>query len=148
MIAKSISGAIPPITRALFILVLGYTATSKILAPDIFISALQHSPLLAPYRFTLAWLLPLTELVVVFLLLLPSYKMPALSLATGLIGCFTIYIFYHFLRRQPLPCSCGGVISQLSWTGHAILNSTLLVLGLWSLYQLKYYRDKQEKPNT
>ena len=148
MNTKSIAGVIPHLTRALFILLLGYTATSKILAPDIFISALQHSPLLAPYRFTLSWLLPLTELVIVGLLMVPNLKRPALGLATGLIGSFTVYILYHLLSRQPLPCSCGGVISQLSWTGHALLNMTLVALGLWSLHLLKYYRDKQEKPNT
>lgn len=139
---------IPKISVTLFILVYGYTATSKMLSPETFISALQHAALLAPYRYMLAWLIPLVEGVIVLLLFIPKLRVTALSLATGLILAFTSYIFFQLLSQQPLPCSCGGIISQLNWTGHAILNTFLLFLGVWSIYLLKYYRDKQEMPNT
>jgi hypothetical protein len=51
----------------------------------------------------------------------------------GLMTVFTIYIAYMLLTSSHLPCSCGGVISKLSWKEHLWLNVLLSVLAAFSL---------------
>jgi hypothetical protein len=42
---------------------------------------------------------------------------------------FTVYIGCMLLFAPDLPCSCGGIIRQLSWKQHLLLNLFLLVLA-------------------
>jgi len=44
-----------------------------------------------------------------------------------------------------LPCSCGGVIQQLSWTQHIVFNLIFIAaggIGIWMA------RKKEPKTNT
>jgi hypothetical protein len=42
---------------------------------------------------------------------------------------FTGYVIALLTTSTELPCSCGGIIEQLSWQGHLVFNSTLILLS-------------------
>ena len=90
----------------------------------------------------LATMVPLTELGISLLLLLPQTRFAGLFLSFVLLVLFTSYLGYMVLYTPHLPCSCGGVIGSLSWTEHMVFNGAFLVLNLIALflYQKTFYR--------
>jgi hypothetical protein len=75
------------------------------------------------------WSLPAVELVVSVLLFLPFTKKLGLYLSFGLMVLFTAYISYMVMFTPHLPCSCGGVIKQLSWKQHLVFNAFFIVVA-------------------
>nr|WP_281682026.1 MauE/DoxX family redox-associated membrane protein [Zunongwangia profunda] len=43
---------------------------------------------------------------------------------------FTIYIWYTLNYSDYIPCSCGGIISDLNWTEHLIFNLFWIVFAI------------------
>jgi putative oxidoreductase len=35
---------------------------------------------------------------------------------------FTFYILYMLLFEKHLPCSCGGVLKEMTWKQHLVFN--------------------------
>ena len=120
----------PTCVAALFVLVYLYTAIDKVQYNDAFAAAMNRSPLLQPFISILAWLIPLIELIIVLLLFLPATRRIGLLSGTVLMLLFTIYVGVMLARGGHLPCSCGGVISAMSWPAHLIFNSVLFTMGL------------------
>lgn len=115
---------------AVFILLFVYTAINKIVDTGKFYHTLYKSPLLENWASTLVWFIPFSELVIAALLFIPLTRRGGLIAASGLMLAFTIYIGYMLLLADKLPCSCGGILSQLSWGQHFVFNIILLLLGL------------------
>jgi hypothetical protein len=63
------------------------------------------------------------------LLFFPRYRLIGLYLTCILMILFTAYIITLFTISPELPCSCGGIIEALSWKGHIIFNSLLILLS-------------------
>ncbi|WP_316813857.1 MauE/DoxX family redox-associated membrane protein [Pedobacter heparinus] len=102
-----------------------YTAVSKVLEYEKFIFQMRLSPLvlmqtLAP---VLAVLVPLVEFVIVGCLLLPGGYKIGFKAAFVLLGVFEVYIGGMMLSGLKLGCTCGGVVSLLSWKGHLYFNA-------------------------
>ena len=125
---------IPDIICGLLILLFAYTAFSKILAFGQFRSALSNSPLIGNYSTLLAVLIPAIELIIVLSLLLPRTNKAGLKSAVSLLFVFTTYLVFMVFTDPNLPCSCGGVIEQLSWKQHIIFNIFFIVLGIIGIY--------------
>jgi hypothetical protein len=132
---------------ALLILLFAYTGVSKLLDQARFQNTLEHSHLLKPYAATLAYLIPLSELGLVTGLLIPSLQRKALLGSLILMAAFTGYIGFMLLSNIELPCSCGGVISSLSWKNHLVFNILFLLLASVGYY-LSRPRQIGEQPNT
>jgi hypothetical protein len=111
----------------------GYTALSKLLEYDRFRAVLSASPLIATGAGALAAAIPVVELAVVLLLILPRTRLAGLVLSFALLVLFTSYLGYMVLYAPHLPCSCGGVISALGWRAHLLLNGVLLLLTALAL---------------
>jgi hypothetical protein len=62
-------------------------------------------------------------------------------------AAFTGYIGFMLLSNIELPCSCGGVISSLSWKNHLVFNILFLLLASVGYY-LSRPRQIGEQPNT
>lgn len=124
---------------ALFIFLFVYTALSKFMEFSRFVFVLGKSPLIASANHLIAWAIPLAELAVSFLLLLPSTKKIGLYGAFTLMSLFTAYVAYMLLFVPHLPCSCGGVIQQLSWKQHLVLNISLTVLAALAAFPDKFF---------
>lgn len=80
------------IIAAGFVLVFVYTAIKKFRTPVLFESKMERSPLLFRFSKILVWLIPVIELILAVLLVIPQTRKTGLILPIGLLGVFTIYI--------------------------------------------------------
>src|SRR5215217_6858645 len=110
------------IISSLLILLFVYTASSKLLALDSFKSVLSKSPLIGEKAFFIAWALPVTELIVSLLLFIPGTRLWGLYGSAILMTAFTTYLGYMIAVSPHLPCSCGGVLKQMTWNQHLVFN--------------------------
>lgn len=126
------------------IVLLVYASLSKLLAYPVFVVQLHTHPLLKSFAGFLAWAVPVVELCVVTLLAIPKTRLAGLYSATALLLVFTAYLLLMLLSGQPLPCSCGGIISKLSWSGHVVFNSVFILLAVTGIILDK--RRHKHKP--
>ncbi|WGQ10437.1 MauE/DoxX family redox-associated membrane protein [Pedobacter gandavensis] len=119
----------------LFVALFVYTASSKLMNLTAFEKVLSRSPLIADFNELFAWIIPLIEILIAVLLIIPLTKRMGLYAALGLMVIFTGYLGYMVLSMagQDLPCSCGGVISFLSWQQHVWFNLVFIGLGIIGL---------------
>jgi len=130
------------IISALFILLFVYTGISKLNERYIFSLVLSQSPLIGANANLLSWLLPVAELSTALLLLILPTRKWGLIISLLLMCIFTGYIAYMLLLNSGLPCSCGGVFKQMTWTQHLVFNIILTglnVAGLWSFQKNKLF---------
>lgn len=77
----------------------------------------------------LLYWLPVLELGLAIMLLMPKTRLFALWASLICLISFTVYIglvLTDVFGR--IPCSCGGVISSMGWEAHFLLNLGLVVL--------------------
>jgi hypothetical protein len=135
---------IPDIICGLLILLFAYTAFSKLLAVGKFRSVLKEAPFIGNFATVMAVLIPGVELTIILLLLLPGARKTGLVAATSLLVVFTAYLAFMILTDPNLPCSCGGVIQQLSWKQHIAFNIFFIALGITATYfQSNGLREKR-----
>lgn len=119
---------------SLFILLFAYTAFQKFSHHQLFLITLQRSTLLNPIAGFISWFIPITEFGLVSLLLFPSLRKIGLLCSATLLSMFTVYISIMLLFVPKLPCSCGGIISYLSWKQHIIFNIVFILVALYGWY--------------
>jgi len=124
------------VISTLFAILFLYTGISKLLNFGLFKAQLATSPILVPIATVVALVMPVTEIVVSVLVYLPATRLKGLYASLYLMVLFIAYIVAILLFDPHVPCSCGGVIEQLSWTGHIILNSVLTVAA-WVAIRLE-----------
>lgn len=131
---------ITEIIAALFILLFVYTAVSKLTNFNLFYFTLQHSPLSGSYAKIIALALPVTELVIAGLLFIPRTRMAGLYLSFVMMIIFTLYIGGMIMLSSKLPCSCGGVLKQMTWKQHLVFNVLFILLAGWSIWLNQRYK--------
>jgi uncharacterized membrane protein YphA (DoxX/SURF4 family) len=130
MLRKSILEAI----SLLFILLFVYTAVSKFLDYENFRVVIGQSPLLTRFAPMLAISVPVAEIVIALLLAVPRYRRAGLYASFAMMVPFTTYIIVLVTLSEKVPCSCGGVISRMTWKQHLYFNLgfvLLALLGMW-----------------
>lgn len=110
------------VISGLLIGLLVYASLSKILAYPVFVAQLHTHPLLKPFAGFLAWAVPAVELGVVLLLFIPRTRLAGFTSALALMSVFTLYIAGMLLLDSHLPCSCGGVLRNMTWEQHLVFN--------------------------
>lgn len=128
------------ICAALIVILFVYTALSKFLDMNRFISTMSVSPFpfmkfFAPF---LGWLIPIMETVLAFFMITSKYQRIGFIGSAILLFLFEIYIGSLLASGLHLPCSCGGVISKLSWKQHLIFNLFFIVISIIPLYFESY----------
>lgn len=118
---------------AFLILLFAYTGTSKILAFQNFQNVLSQAPYIAPLSFPIAVGVPLMELFCCVLLVQSKWRVTGMYFSFFLLLSFTLYLMGMKLSGSKLPCSCGGVLQQLSWKDHIALNTGFLLLTAYAL---------------
>lgn len=132
------------IISAIFILLFLYTALSKFFSLQRFQFTLSRSPIIGDSAAWLSWFLPSFELLTVVLLFIPAIRLLGLYLSFALMFVFTGYIGIMLLSSSRLPCSCGGILQQLSWKDHLIVNTVLTGLAiLGCVLEIKRIRSFQ-----
>ena len=115
---------------SLLIFLFVYTAVSKLTDLISFREMLQRSPVLGSYSVAASWLIPVSELLIAVALCLPGCRRAGLYASFVLLVAFTFYLLYILtFKNHNLPCSCGGVISSMSWKQHVVFNMFFIVLS-------------------
>lgn len=112
----------------IFILIFIYTASSKLLGFEKFQFVLGKSPLIGHYKTIIAWMIPIVEIMISFLLMISKTRKIGFIFSFMLMIVFTTYLSYMLSIGKP-TCSCGGVIGALSWKNHIIFNIFLIIIS-------------------
>lgn len=114
------------VLSALFV----YASVNKLAAYSFFLHDLERSPMLSSYAKKLSVFIPAIELIIAAAVINPRTRYYGFIGSTLLMAVFTLYVGYvaYFTRDQ--PCSCGGIIRNLSWPQHFIFNVTFLMAAL------------------
>ncbi len=130
---------------ALLIFLFTYTAGNKLAEFDFFRAQLSIYPFIKEAAPLLAVVIPLAELCVAGCLLVPATRKVGLYASSLLLICFTVYLCVMVATESNLPCSCGGVISSLTWQQHILFNLVFIIL---SLVGVRLERRKAEEPQS
>lgn len=114
----------------LYILLFVYAAISKLLEFEDFRVQLAQAPMLSAYAGILAWLVPLSEIITVFFIFYDKTRSLGFLCAFVVMVMFSAYIFIILNYSVFVPCSCGGIIEQLNWTEHLVLNLFFVLLAV------------------
>jgi hypothetical protein len=117
----------------LFIILFMYTAANKLLTVKSFASTLAKSPLIGSLNIIVAWAIPIIEIGISLLLIIPSIRKTGLRASLFLMILFTLYLMYMVFSGSTLPCHCGGVISEMSWQQHIWFNLGFVALAIIGL---------------
>ena len=126
---------------AIFILLFTYTAFSKLLGFTAFKNTLAKSPLIGNYAAMLAVAVPLIELIIAVLLIIPQKRKLGLYASFTLMLLFTIYLGYMILFTSGLPCSCGGVLQQMTWPQHLWFNTGFTIVAAIGLRMHRKFKN-------
>jgi len=121
---------LPTVIAYLFILLFLYTGMSKLMDYSVFKAQIGSSPILEPIAPFVAWALPLAEFAVAALLFVPRTRLPGLYASFVLMVMFTGYIIAILNFSEHIPCSCGGVLENMSWQQHLVFNIIVTILAL------------------
>jgi len=121
------------IISALFILLFMYTALNKLYEPGRFRWVLNNSPLIKDFAGFVTYAVPIAELTLATLLFFPKSRKIGLYGSLGIMTVFTLYIGYMIAFTPNLPCSCGGVLQQMTWTQHLLFNMFFTLLALMAI---------------
>jgi uncharacterized membrane protein YphA (DoxX/SURF4 family) len=113
----------------LYMLLFTYAAFSKLLDFVNFKVQLGQSPLLSSFVEYISWAVPVTELVIVVLLAIRRFRLIGLFASFSLMVMFTTYIFIVLNFSSFVPCSCGGILENMSWTQHLVFNIVFVILA-------------------
>ena len=107
-----------------------YTALSKLLEFDKFKYQIGQSPFITNISWLVIWSIPLAEIITSIFLIFKRTRLAGLYLSFFLLLLFTGYVFIMLRYSSYLPCSCGGVLSIMSWKQHLIFNLVFTGLSL------------------
>jgi putative oxidoreductase len=132
MTMKVLLKALP---SALLTLLFVYAAASKLADISLFRGQLYNQVFTPGMAEALLYLLPASELLAVALLFPSRTRWYGLLLSLAMLVLFTGYILLAMLHFWPrVPCSCGGVLSHLSWTAHLLFNLIFIAVTLFGLW--------------
>ena len=119
----------------LFIILFAYAGLTKLLEGHMFYDNIRNSPILGGKAIAslASWAIPLSELAVALLLIWKKTRLIGFYGVLGLMLLFTGYTLAIVFFAPYRPCSCGGIISLLSWEQHLLLNAILLLLALLAI---------------
>ncbi|MDL5513247.1 MauE/DoxX family redox-associated membrane protein [Arenibacter sp. M-2] len=119
----------------LLIILFTYAGLTKLMEGHLFYDNIRNSPVLGGKAMAslAAWVIPLSELTVAVLLVWRRTRMIGLYGALGLMLLFTGYTVAIVFFAPYRPCSCGGVISLLTWEQHLVFNLVLLLLAMMAI---------------
>jgi len=111
-----------------------YAAFSKLFNLTAFVKGMQSQPLPVWLIQLSLFMLPVNELAIPILVMLHKTRKTGLYLSFILFLLFTIYSIAILLHQfNHIPCSCGGLIQELSWKQHLFLNIAGMALTITAI---------------
>jgi len=111
-----------------------YTAYAKIVDHGRFLKGLTKVHLIENFAVLLSFAVPIIEIIVAMLLLIPRTAKLGLYGFITIMSSFTIYIITAMIWEKNLPCHCGGAIEKLSWSQHIWFNLAFIMLAIFTLW--------------
>lgn len=130
------------IISALFILLFVYAALSKLTDFQKFRIELGKSPLLNSYAGVIAVAIPGIELLISSFIAIKRFQYYALYFGFSLMIIFSAYIVVILKFSPYVPCSCGGILQNMTWHQHLIFNSVFVIMGAIAI--LLYTKNEQD----
>jgi hypothetical protein len=137
----------------LLIVLFAYTATSKFLDYDKFVFQMRLAPvpLMTIFAPLLGYLVPAIEILIAISLgvgfFYSTIKINALYSSVILLSIFEVYIAIMLLSGSHLPCTCGGIVSQMGWKQHLLFNAFFIIGGIFAVkYSHKHIALGSTKP--
>jgi uncharacterized membrane protein YphA (DoxX/SURF4 family) len=115
---------------SLLILLFVYAAVTKLLDYSTFKLQLGKSPFITAFAPTIAWALPIGEILVGLALAFKPTRLLGLYAALFLMTMFSAYIYTMLHYSYYIPCSCGGILSKMGWTTHLWFNIGFTLLSI------------------
>lgn len=114
--------------------VFAYTAIAKVYDWNATKLAMYNQVIPDWSKDLLLYGIPMMEVVVALMLLIPRWRYRGFLVSLMLMLVFTGYVAWvWFGLAGRVPCSCGGIISSLTWGQHLILNLGLTGLAVWGV---------------
>ena len=107
----------------------GYAAANKLLDINAFRGQLSQSPLLLPFYKLTSVIIPAIEIILAWMLAFPGTRLFAFYGSFFLMAAFSWYIIAITRFSDYVPCSCGGILEQMSWNAHLWFNIGLVLLA-------------------
>jgi len=132
----------------IYVVLFAFTGITKLMEGDRFFNNLNNSPILpdiVEVSYVLSWGVPMLETVTALLIAIPRTRLKGLYGALGLMILFSFYVSGIAFFSPYTPCSCGGIITLLSWPQHLVLNIGLIILALLAIrlyYKTAYFKSE------
>ena len=128
---------LPDIIAFFFIALFLYTGVLKLAAIHTFKEQLSSSPLIASLSGGIAWVLPISEILLAIVLFIPKTRLKAFYVTAGLMTLFTGYVIIILFIDDQMTCSCGGIIEDLTPKQHIAFNSASVILAIIGILALQ-----------
>lgn len=132
----------------LFIVLWTYAALSKLMEYNTFKTQISKSPYITDFAGIISWGIPAVELIIALSLTQKRTKLIGLYASFFLMLLFSSYIYSLMHFSFHVPCSCGGILSQLGWQEHLYFNIVLTVLALTTILIFSDSKTEHEIKNT
>jgi hypothetical protein len=146
-IACSIYRRLPDVILYGYAFMYMYTGWAKFMNMATFIRGNSKIPYLGAYAKLIGYGIPILEVVLAILLIVPVYwiKRFALWTSTLLMGVFTLYLSLMVGFADKKLCHCGGVIESMGWKAHIVFNLIWLIAGIFALVRIQVIHSKIQK---
>ena len=134
----------------LLVLVYLYTLAQKVMDLGAFHERLVKNSLFSDqFIDALIYLVPLAELVVVVLVLVPKTRSFGLQSSLFMMIAFTFYLWFLNKHGDISNCGCGGIFHYMTYVQHMLTNFGIILVNLGS-FILYYFgtKGKQGELNT
>lgn len=122
---------------------------SKLMGHGDFVKTLGESPIVKHFVPLIAYPLPVIEVLVGLALLIPVSRRYAMLASLVMMVVFTLYNIYLVKFAPYVPCSCGGIFKDMSWTSHLYINTLLTILAaISSWYSWQSTQDRTTSLST
>ena len=115
----------------LLVILWGYTAISKLMDLKKFHHALMTQVFPRWIGKILLVALPLSEIILILLLLTPGTRLIGMYSSLFMMILFTLYVggaVFKLYNRY--PCACGGLFARLGWHKHFKVNVVLTIIAM------------------
>jgi hypothetical protein len=119
---------------ALLAAMFAYPAFNKLVELGKFERQLNKIAFFQNWAGIAAVMVPVTEVVIIILLLYKGTRLIGLYASAILLTVFTVYLSAMMIFSPDLPCACSGFISKLSWRDHIVFNllfTAVSIIGIW-----------------
>jgi uncharacterized membrane protein YphA (DoxX/SURF4 family) len=107
-----------------------YASMQKFADLPEFRNQMAKSPMLTGIAHILAYAIPITEIILAYLLIYKRTRLFALYASLFLMVQFITYLFLILNYSFYVPCACGGIISGMDWNMHILFNTGFALMAI------------------